>query len=77
MSGWRLVSENGAVLPPSGATPAVLLGVVKKFLIEMDEPLLTYKYSMAWNRSRYESSGDLDWSMIGLNRESILRQRRM
>eukprot|EP00210_Caulerpa_lentillifera_P002055 g1970.t1 len=39
---------HGAVLPPAGATPEVLAGVIKKFLLELMEPLLTFKLSEEW-----------------------------
>lgn len=39
-----LVLGNGAVLPQIGATPDVLATVTKRFLNDLAEPLLTYRY---------------------------------
>lgn len=38
------VAANGLVLPPPGTSPHVLAHVMKKFLITLPEPLLTFKY---------------------------------
>lgn len=42
------------MLPPAGATPEVLAGVIKKFLSELMEPLFTFKLVEEW----IEAAGD-------------------
>lgn len=43
-----MILGHGAVLPPAGATPEVLAGVIKKFLSELMEPLFTFKLVEEW-----------------------------
>lgn len=40
------LAANGLVLPPPGTSPHVLAHVMKKFLITLPEPLLTFKYDV-------------------------------